>query len=95
MKLEQKHLELVKAKFEEVRKNKCNVLDEIFSYYGESIENLLFRYVISFFDSYDYLASKKIIIYDWEDFYKTLEDNLGKEKKEISGILLDKYGLAF
>lgn len=95
MKLEKSHLDLVRNEFEKVRQFKHNVLDYSTKYYGAELEKILLLYTVFLFDSYDYRLSKNIsIVEKWEDFYKFLEDNLGKEQEEVGNALFDKYGFA-
>lgn len=95
MKIEKKHLELVKNEFEKVRKFKHNVLDYSAQYYGEGLDKVLLLYTVFLFNSYDYCLSKNIHVGEtWENFYKLLEDSVGLEQEELGNTLFDKYGFA-
>lgn len=94
MKLQNNHLELAKAKFEEIKKNKCNVVDGK-DFLSNSIEDIILRYTVYLFESYDFLVQSGIKREKWEDFYKLLSNNLDKEAGELEDILFNKYGFAF
>jgi hypothetical protein len=100
MQLEKQHLKIACDKFNSVKMNKCNVLDEIFQYLNPGLDNLLNKYIISLFDSYDYIKEKypqhpELIRENWESFYKLLQDNIGKTEEELNVILKNRYGSAY
>jgi hypothetical protein len=79
MKLEQKHLDAVKAEFEVVSKFNHNVLDYSSQYLGGDVDNLVLRYTCNLFDSYDLIP----------------KENIGNEYEELFSNLINKYSILY